>query len=202
MEKLFTYLALGDSYTIGEGVLLNKAFPYQLVQILRKKGLSFFAPEIIAKTGWTTDELRNNIDEYQFLAQYRFVTLLIGVNNQYRGRPVEEYKLEFEALLKQALLFANNAKERVIVLSIPDYSVTPFTDSMNKEKISEEINLFNSVNKAVSIQYKVHYIDITTGFKQALNDHSLIAQDNLHPSEKEYKNWAEKVADIIYRQLK
>lgn len=202
MEKIFTYLALGDSYTIGESVLLYKSFPYQVVHILRKKGLNFSAPEIIAKTGWTTDELKNGLNEHYPLPQYHIVTLLIGVNNQYRGRPVEEYKLEFETLLKQALLHANGVKERVIVLSIPDYSVTPFTDSMDKKNISEEISLYNSVNKAVSLQYKVHYVDITTDFKKALNDSSLLAPDNLHPSEIEYKNWAEKVADIIYRQLK
>ena len=202
MEKIFTYLALGDSYTIGESVLLYKSFPYQVVQILREKGFRFSAPEIIAKTGWTTDELKNGLNEYYPLPSYHYVTLLIGVNNQYRGRQFEEYKLEFESLLKQALLFANDIKERVIVLSIPDYSVTPFTDSMDKEKISEEISLFNSINKAVSLQYKVNYIDITTGFKKALNDPSLLASDDLHPSENEYKNWAEKVADIILRQLK
>ena len=202
MEKIFTYLALGDSYTIGESVLLYKSFPYQVVQILRKKGFRFSAPEIIAKTGWTTDELKNGLNEYSPMPPYYFVTLLIGVNNQYRGRQIEEYKLEFESLLKQALQFANEIKERVIVLSIPDYSVTPFTDAMDKEKISEEINLFNSTKKAVSLQYKVNYVDITTGFKKALNDPSLLASDHLHPSENEYKNWAEKVADIMLRQLK
>lgn len=202
MEKTFTYLALGDSYTIGESVLLHKSFPYQVVQILRKQGLVFYAPEIIAKTGWTTDELRNGLNDYYLLAQYHFVTLLIGVNNQYRGRPVEEYKLEFETLLKRALTYANNANERVIVLSIPDYSLTPFAASMDKGKISEEISLYNSVNKAVSLKYKVNYIDITTGFKKAFTNSSLLASDNLHPSEVEYKNWAEKVSEIIYRQLK
>jgi lysophospholipase L1-like esterase len=202
MEKIFTYLALGDSYTIGESVLLYKSFPYQVVQILRKKGFRFSAPEIIAKTGWTTDELKSGLNEYHHLLQYHFVTLLIGVNNQYRGRQVEEYKLEFETLLKQALSFANDVKERVIVLSIPDYSVTPFSATLDKEKISEEISIYNSTNKAISLQYKVNYVDITTGFKKALNDASLLALDNLHPSEHEYKNWAEKVADIIFRQLK
>lgn len=202
MEKVLTYLALGDSYSIGESVLLYQSFPYQVVQFLRKKGLNFSAPEIIAKTGWTTDELSAGIATCRFLPQYNYVTLLIGVNNQYRGRSVEEYKVEFEALLNQALQFTDNKKERVIILSIPDYSVTPFAQNMDKEKIAREIDLFNSVNKAVSIQYKVHYIDITPESRGAAEDPSFVAEDQLHPSAKAYKKWAEKVADIIYGQLK
>lgn len=202
MDKLLTYLALGDSYTIGESVLLYQSFPYQVAQQLRKKGVYFSAPEVIAKTGWTTDELSTGILECQFLPQYNFVTLLIGVNNQYRGREIEEYKHEFETLLKQALQFVEGKKERVLVLSIPDYSVTPFAESLNKEKITREIDLFNSVNKAVSIQYKVNYIDITPESRKAAEDRTLLTLDNLHPSAKAYKKWAEKVADVIYAQLK
>lgn len=202
MEKVYTYLALGDSYSIGESIILYQSFPYQLVQILRKRGLYFSAPEIIAKTGWTTDELSAGIAEYQPLSQYNYVTLLIGVNNQYRGRAVEEYKMEFELLLKQALLFVEGKKDRVLIISIPDYSVTPFADSMNKEKIAREIDLYNSVNKAVSIQYKVNYLDITPDTRRAAEDPSLLSADNLHPSAKAYKKWAEKAAEIIYGQLK
>lgn len=202
MEKVLTYLALGDSYSIGESVLLYQSFPYQVVQLLRKKGLNFSAPEIIARTGWTTDELSAGIGACRFLPQYNYITLLIGVNNQYRGRTVEEYKVEFETLLKQALQFGEGKKERVIVLSIPDYSVTPFAASMDQEKIAKEIDLFNSVSKAVSIQYKVHYIDITPESREASGDQSFLAEDKLHPSAKAYKKWAEKVADIIYGQLK
>lgn len=202
MEKVYTYLALGDSYTIGEGVLIQQSFPYQVVQLLRKKGFSFAAPEVIAKTGWTTDELSAGMTNYDFLPQYNFVTLLIGVNNQFRGRSVEEYKEEFEGLLKQGLQLANGKKDHVIVLSIPDYSVTPFAASMDVEKIAKEIELYNSVNKAVSIQYKVHYINIAPGMRKAKKEESLLAGDKLHPSEKEYKKWAEKVIDIISSQLK
>ncbi len=110
MEKLYTLLALGDSYTIGEGVTITESFPYQVVEALRKKGLNFSAPEIIAKTGWTTDELSAAIDAHKFLTKYDFVTILIGVNNQYRSRTVEEYKLELEGLLKKALQFADGKK--------------------------------------------------------------------------------------------
>lgn len=202
MEKVFTYLALGDSYSIGESVLLYQSFPYQVVQLLRKKGVNFSAPEVIAKTGWTTDELSAGLTECQLLPQYSYVTLLIGVNNQYRGRSVEEYKVEFEMLLKQALQFVKEKKERVIVLSIPDYSQTPFACSLNGEKIAEEIDLYNSVNKAVSIQYKVNYVNVTQYGRKATNDPSLLAKDQLHPSSKAYKKWAEKVAEIIYAQVK
>lgn len=202
MDKVFTYLALGDSYSIGESVLLYQSFPYQVVQLLRKRGVNISAPEIIARTGWTTDELSAGIAACRFLPQYNYISLLIGVNNQYRGRGVEEYKIEFEALLKQALQFADGKKDRVIVLSIPDYSVTPFAEAMDKEKIAKEIDLFNSVSKAVSVQYKVHYIDITPESRDASGDLSFLAEDKLHPSAKAYKKWAEKVADIIYGQLK
>ena len=202
MQKNFTYLALGDSYTIGESLPLTNSFPYQVCQFLRKRGLPLSAPEIIAKTGWTTDELTAAIATYDFLDHYSFVSLLIGVNNQYRGRPVEEYKIEFESLLKKAIQLANNKNDHVIVISIPDYSITPFADKLDKEKISKEIDLFNSVNRAVSIQYKVHYIDITTESRQNEKLEKYIASDNLHPSEKLYKKWAEEVVEIIKPSLK
>lgn len=201
MQKNFTYLALGDSYTIGESLPLTNSFPYQVCLLLRKKGLSVSAPEIIAKTGWTTDELTAAMTGYGFLELYSFVTLLIGVNNQYRSRPVEEYKIEFESLLKKAIQLANK-NDHVIVISIPDYSITPFADTLDKEKISKEIDLFNSVNRAVSIQYKVHYIDITSESRQIKKVEKYIASDNLHPSEKLYKKWAEEVVEIIKPYLK
>ena len=198
----YTLLSLGDSYTIGEGVLLHKSFPYQVVQLLRKKGLNISAPEIIAKSGWTTDELSSAIENYSFLPKYDFVTLLIGVNNQYQGRSVEEYKTEFENLLKQAISFAHGKKDHVVVLSIPDYSVTPFAGSLATGSVAKEIELYNSVNKAVSIQYKVKYIDITQGTREAGNDSSLLTTDELHPSEKEYLHWAEMIVDLLVNEIK
>lgn len=202
MQQLLTYLALGDSYTIGEAVLIQKSFPYQTVQMLRKDGYNFSAPEIIAKTGWTTDDLEEGIKQHRFLAKYDFVSLLIGVNNQYGGREVMKYNMEFEELLKKAIAFAGNKTNRVVVISIPDYSVTPFAQSKDPEKISKEIDVFNSVTKALSIQYKVHYVDITPESKKAMGDTALIAEDGLHPSSKEYKKWAQKMAEIIRQQLK
>ncbi len=199
---IYSYLALGDSYTIGEAVPLHQNFPYQLVQLLRRQEYNFSAPEIIAKTGWTTDELQEAVNQSTLLSKYDFVTLLIGVNNQYRGRNAIEYKEQFEELLKKAIELTNNKKERVIVVSIPDYSVVPFARAMDTEKISREIEVFNSINKALSIQYKVNYIDITSPSREAKNVPSLVASDSLHPSEKQYAKWAEEIAPTIISQLK
>jgi lysophospholipase L1-like esterase len=198
----YSYLALGDSYTIGETVPLHKNFPYQVVQLLRIREYNFYAPEIIAKTGWTTDELQGAITGSVLLSKYDFVSLLIGVNNQYRGRDAIEYKEQFEEILKKAIELTNGKKEHVIIMSIPDYSVMPFAQPMDKDKISKEIEVFNGINKALSIQYKVQYLDITPGSREAKNNTNLIAQDGLHPSEKQYAKWAEKLAELITSQLK
>jgi lysophospholipase L1-like esterase len=199
---IYSYLALGDSYTIGEAIPLNKSFPYQTVQALREKGYNFSAPEIIAKTGWTIDELQDGIRSCKFLPKYDFVSLLIGVNNQYRGKDIIEYKEQFEELLKKAIELTNGKKEHVIVVSIPDYSATPFAASMDKEKISKDIDVFNGVNKALSIQYKVQYIDITAAPKETSINTDLLASDGLHPSGKEYEKWASKMVDLISSLLK
>jgi lysophospholipase L1-like esterase len=202
MHHTYTYLALGDSYTIGEAVLLTQSFPYQTVHLLRKNGHLFSAPEIIAKTGWTTDELEEGIKKQVLLSKYDFVSLLIGVNNQYRGRDAMVYKLEFEELLKKAIAFANNKPAHVVVVSIPDYSVTPFAGQKNPEEISRQVDVFNTISRAVSAQYKTQYVDITPGSRAAKDDAGLIAEDGLHPSAKEYKNWAHKVSETILQQLK
>jgi lysophospholipase L1-like esterase len=202
MQQIYTYLALGDSYTIGEAVPLTNNFPHQLVQRLRKKGLPVAAPEIIAQTGWTTDELDSAIKGREYLSKYDMVTLLIGVNNQYRGRDALQYKMEFEELLKKAIEFANGKPSHVCVVSIPDYGVTPFAKSMDVEKIGREIDIFNNINKAVSIQYKTHYVDITPGSREVLSDEELVTTDKLHPSGKEYLKWAEKLENWVTTLLK
>ncbi|TAL47185.1 MAG: SGNH/GDSL hydrolase family protein [Chitinophagaceae bacterium] len=195
--KQYTYLALGDSYTIGESVSAKENFPNQTVQILTKAGYDFHEPEIIAKTGWTTDELLEAINNHKFLPCYDFVTLLIGVNNQYRGRSIENYKPEFESLLKQVIQFAGGKTDHVIVLSIPDWGATLFAEGRNRNQISMEIDAYNTANKMIAEKYKVHYIDITPGTKGAANDSTLLAADGLHPSGKEYKCWADKVSTVI-----
>lgn len=196
MEKLHTYLALGDSYTIGEGVPFHQNFPNQLVQLLRGKGVHMAAPEIIARTGWTTDELAAGMQDYHFLGQYDLVTLLVGVNNQYRGRTVLEYKIELENLLIHALKLAGDKKEHVVLISIPDYGVTPFGAKLGPN-VSKEVELFNSVKKALSLQYKVQYFDITPGSREAREHPELLADDQLHPSAAEYSKWSQGLFDKV-----
>ena len=192
-----TLLALGDSYTIGESVLPLENFPNQTVQKLTQSGHKFKSTEIIATTGWTTDELQNNINSRTFTPPYDVVTLLIGVNNQYRGRPVDTYKPEFENLLKQAIQFAGGKADHVIVLSIPDWGVTPFAAGRDRDQIAKEIDEYNAANKIISENYRVNYLDITPWTREAANDLTLLAADGLHPSAKEYKRWSEKLADKI-----
>lgn len=185
-----TFLALGDSYTIGEGVPLHQNFPYQTVQLLRQMGKQITAPEIIAKTGWTTDELQTALQGYFFKTPYTFSSLLIGVNNQYRGRNVIDYKKELEQLMHQAIKFTGGNTDHVFVLSIPDYSVTPFAKEKDIQKITAEIDLFNDACETFSKAHGVHYINITDSTRAAKNDVTLLAPDGLHPAAKEYQKWA------------
>ena len=200
-DKSYTFLCLGDSYTIGEGVPFFENFPSQVVQMARKSGIPFQAPEIVAKTGWTTDELQAAIKKHQFLASYDFVTLLIGVNNQYRNLSIKEYESEFESLLKDAIAFAGGKRDHVIVLSIPDWGITPFAAGRDSKKITDEIDSFNNINKMIAEKFKTHRINITPGTREAANDSSLITSDGLHPSAKEYTRWAEKIFSIIRSSL-
>lgn len=198
--KTYSYLALGDSYTIGESVPVQDCFPSQTVKLLHGSGLNFNEPTIVAKTGWTTDELGSAIQKAHLDSHYDFVSLLIGVNNQYRGRSAEEYAAQFEELLKKSIAFAGNP-EHVFVLSIPDWGVTPFAEGRDRAFIARKIDTFNLVNVHVCEKYKVNYIDITAGTREAANDHSLITSDGLHPSPKEYGRWAAKLAHGIEQAL-
>ncbi|HEY4147404.1 MAG TPA: SGNH/GDSL hydrolase family protein [Chitinophagaceae bacterium] len=190
-HHLHTYLALGDSYTIGESLPLYENFPYQAVQLLRKGGFAFSAPEIIARTGWTTEELLRAVHSIHFQAPYDMVSLLIGVNNQYRGYPPGEYADEFESILQHALSFAGGHKKRVFVLSIPDWGVTPFAaPDRSPKQVSAAIDRFNQLNQSIAARHGVHYIDITPGSRLAATDSSLLAADKLHYSAKEYARWA------------
>ncbi len=202
MPSTNTLLCLGDSYTIGESVLPAENFPNQTISLLRKDGYAFEDPEIVAKTGWTTDELQAAIDKHFFKDPYDFVTLLIGVNNQYRGRTVESYRPGFESLVNQAIQFANGEAEHVIVLSIPDWGVTPFARSRDTKEIATEIDNYNSANKEIADRYNVGYIDITPASREAVSDRSLIASDGLHPSAKEYAKWSERLSLLIISTIK
>jgi len=202
MQSAHTLLCLGDSYTIGESVQFAENFPNQTIRQLRKDGYAFEEPEIVAQTGWTTDELQTAIDNHSLKNSYDFVTLLIGVNNQYRGRTVENYKSQFESLLNQAIQFANGKADRVIVLSIPDWSVTPFARDRDTKQIAIQIDNYNSANAAIAEAHQVRYIDITPSSREAANDRSLIASDGLHPSAKEYEKWSEKLSVFLKSMIK
>ena len=194
---IYSYLALGDSYTIGESVPLLQNFPYQTAQLLRQSGFPISAPEIMAKTGWTTGELLAAIDRYRFLSDYSFVSLLIGVNNQYRGLSIKEYEIEFEKLLVRSITLTGGEPRYTFVLSIPDYGKTPFGQKMDARKIEWEIDEFNHVNKKISDQYGTQYIDITMDGREAEVNPELVAEDGLHPSGKEYAKWADKLKKMI-----
>lgn len=192
----YTYLALGDSYTIGEGVPLHESFPYQLVQMLRNGGHPFLAPEIVAQTGWTTTELLDHLSKTILYSHYDFVTLLIGVNNQYRGLPAEDYKNDFEKLLTKARSLAKE-DSGVIVLSIPHWGMTPFAADRDTAKIEAEIDLFNSINKSMALEAGIHYVDIAEGTKQVATNAALLTKDNLHYSGVAHHEWAKEVAALI-----
>ena len=204
-EKKYTYLALGDSYTIGESVPSADNFPNQLVSSMLNNAIPFLPARIIAKTGWTTDELEAGIEMANntspLLKSYDFVTLLIGVNNQYRGRSTDNYKPAFEALLRKAIQFAGDKADHVVVISIPDWGVTPFANGRDRAQIAQEIDAYNAVNKQVANQYSVHYIDITPWTREAATDITLLANDRLHPSAKEYKRWAESIQTYLKTKL-
>lgn len=202
-EKKYTLLCLGDSYTIGEAVEEHERFPMQAVELLKRDNIVFAQPEIIAKTGWTTDELAAAIKERNLKGKYDFVTLMIGVNNQYRGRDLENYRSEFRELLNTAIDYANGNRNHVFVISIPDWGVTPFgnNDPRGEKKIGEEIDRFNAINKEEALKAKAHYIDITPGSRLAKTNATLIAGDGLHPSGEMYKDWAAKLTGELIKQF-
>lgn len=187
------YLALGDSYTIGHDVSEEERFPVQLAAQLQRQGIAALPPTIIARTGWTTAQLKEGIEKAAIQGQtYEVVTLLIGVNNQYRGYPLENYRTEFAELLRMAVDFAGGKKERVFVVSIPDYGVTPFGQGRpNAAVIGREIDEFNAANKAITLEQGIAYIDITPISREAPAHPTLIASDGLHPSGEMYKRWVD-----------
>lgn len=191
-------LALGDSYTIGQSVLPAERFPAQTINLLFKDSIFFNAPEYIAVTGFTTGNLINFINyNPPTKSTYDFVTLLIGVNNQFQGRSQAEYTTEFTALLNTAIQYAGNRSFRVAVLSIPDWGVTPFANGRDRALIAKQIDSFNVINKQIALSKSVHYINITPSTRLAATDITLLATDKLHPSGKEYEKWAILLAAVI-----
>ena len=202
INKVLNYLALGDSYTIGESVDSSQRWPVQLVERLREDSLEVNDAEIIARTGWTTGELISGIEAEDPAGNYGLVSLLIGVNNQYRGLPIGSFRTEFVQLLNIALDKAGGDKAKVIVLSIPDWGVMPFAEGRDREKIAEEIDSFNAVVKEECRQAGISFFDITGISRQAKDDASLVASDGLHPSGEMYKLWVHRIYPAVREILK
>ncbi len=192
-QQPMRFLALGDSYTIGEAVKEEERWPEQLAARLRQKGYNLLPPEIVATTGWRTDQLKQAIEKGTQHREYHLVSLLIGVNNQYQGQTAESYQPEFEELLHMAIALAGGKNEHVFVLSIPDYGFTPF-GRKNQQAISKAIDAYNEVNRRIAEKLGVRYFDITPLTRKGLDDPTLVAADGLHPSGKMYAMWAEIIA--------
>ena len=193
------YLALGDSYTIGQSVSANDRFPNQAAAILNRDGLLVAAPNIIATTGWTTGNLLSSLSSNPPAKNFDFVTLLIGVNNQFQGRTLDEYKSEFQNLLGMSISYAGGQKKHVFVLSIPDYSVTPFASGMDRPRIAREIDEFNAAARQICVASDISFLDITGISRET--DPALIAADGLHPSGKQYARWAALLAPLMKAAL-
>lgn len=196
-----SYLALGDSYTIGEQVPPKLRWPMQLVDSLEKMGIPMRKPRIIAQTGWTTGELLGAIEKSAPSTDYDLVSLLIGVNNQYRGYDISKFRKEFSILLQKAITFAGGRARRVFVVSIPDYGVTPFGRQKNPRKIERELKRYNTIARNIADKNKVTFINITPISKRAASDSTLVAGDGLHPSGRMYGKWVSKMMPAVISKL-
>lgn len=207
-SRNFRYLALGDSYTIGESVSENERFPNQLVAKLRADKLfaprfkAIINPDIIARTGWTSGELMAGIAQAKPKGPYNLVTLLIGVNNQYRGYSSDGFRRELKLLIKKAIAYADKQPSHVIIVSIPDWGVTPFANGRNTGgKVSKEIDFFNKINKEEAALAGVGFIDITPISRKVSTDAALVAPDGLHPSGKMYGEWVDLILPLARKNI-
>ena len=198
----YSYLALGDSYTTGEGVASNQSFPEQLKKSLENQLAAKIDVQTIATTGWRTDDLLRVVEIQSSNKKYDFVTLLIGVNNQYQGRPFSQYEQEFPQLLEKAIQAVNNNLNRVFVISIPDYAYTPFGQNQNTDEISNEIDRYNTFAKNTAVSKNVRFVTITDITRRGLDEPNLVAPDGLHPSGDAYEIFVSRIAPFIYSQLK
>ena len=194
-------ICLGDSYTIGESVALHAGFPYQTIQLLRNAGLHFHAPEIIAQTGWTSFELADHLIKQHLNESYDFVSLLIGVNNQYRGLDLESFSEDLSFLIKKAIHLTGGNSKQVFLMSIPDWTITTFGRLNTKNSPTDTIASFNEICKLLSIKNGCHFIDLTKHTNLAETDSSLLAADGLHYSEKSYAYWAKELANKIEESI-
>ncbi|PWL37392.1 lysophospholipase [Flagellimonas aquimarina] len=200
-NKDISFLALGDSYTAATSESQVNGWTQQLVQILKKKGVALDTPIILAKAGWTSTDLLSNIEAQQPVSSFGLVSLLIGVNNQYKGKDINIFKEEFPQLLKTSIALAQNNPKNVFVLSIPDWSVTPFARLRDKKKIVKELTNYNTIIEEEAKKHNVMFIDITQSSRNAALNPSLIASDSLHPSKKMYKIWAKKISKKLLKQF-
>jgi len=193
----FGFLALGDSYTIGEGVAPGERWPVQLATRLRGEGVDVADPQIVATTGWTTDELSAAMDAGTFVPRYDLVTLLIGVNNQYRGRPLDEYRRQFRDLLQRAIELAGAKPAHVIVVSIPDWGVTPFAahDGHDVARVAREIDAFNAISSVEAESAGASWVDVTSISRRPGSRDELVG-DGLHPSGAQYARWTGAILPI------
>lgn len=202
IEDNVKFLALGDSYTIGESVVANDRWPVQLMDSLSAHGLDYVDCKIIATTGWRTDNLVEAVHDAKIKTEYTLVSLLIGVNNFYQGKSAQSYEAEFETLLQTAINLAGGIKSRVFVLSIPDYGYTPFGKN-NREAISQGIDKFNAANESIARKLNVKYYNITDITRRGLDEPDLIAFDGLHPSGKMYAEWVKRIlSDAVIKEAK
>ena len=187
-----SYVALGDSYTIGEGVAASERWPDQLAALLRNEHIAIDDVEIVARTGWTTDELSHAMDAHAFHPPYALVTLLIGVNNQYRGRDLDNYRVEFTQLLQRAINLAGNKPQRVIVVSIPDWGVTRFGKSSGRDthEIAHQLDAYNAANAQIATMLHCGYVDVTAISREGGDRPDMLVGDGLHPSAAMYARWA------------
>ena len=191
------FLALGDSYTIGQSVEINERWPVQFLKELKTSTSAIDTLQIIAQTGWRVDQLKEAMNNSDLQPPYGLVSLLIGVNNQFQGQDAVGFRPEFIEILEKSLKLVENRTERLFVISIPDWGSSPYGASLNREKISKEIDDFNTVLKEESEKRGIRYFNITTISRRALTDNSLIASDRLHPSGKMYKLWVDKIIPVI-----
>jgi len=185
------FLALGDSYTIGEGVEANECWPMQLAALLRAEGIDIAEPEIIAATGWTSADLAQAIDTQAPAGPFDLVSVLVGVNNHYSGESVDEFSGGFRVVLEQAIALAGDDPFRVIALSIPDWGVTPHAVGRDAVAIAAGIDAFNRAALMMVMQTGPHWVDVTTASREAGGEASMLAGDGLHPSGEAYSIWAQ-----------
>lgn len=201
-ELKINYLALGDSYTIGEGVKVSERYPNQLARYLSKKDIMVDEPKIIAKTGWRCDELISAFKKAELKQKYELVSILIGVNNQYQNKAIKEFKADLETLIKLALNQSKYGEQGVVLISIPDYGVTPFAKEKQPKKISAEIDQYNQICKEMASTFKLDFYYITDISRKASADPTLLAEDELHPSAKMYQLWVEDFGPKIENRIR